>query len=249
MVQEYAAPPQIELMPHPWRSSRSRGLWTIEHRHGKVSELLNLEEPDSDQLVARMCSVSNSALVIGSSQSLSTVDQARSDAFDIEVIRRRSGGGAVLVTPYRQVWFDFFVPAGATLWEDDITKAAIWAGELWASVSALFVNTTPTVHGGRLIADRWGKLVCFAGVGPGEVLIAGRKAVGLSQRRNRYRAHIQTAALVTAAEGNPQDELELLSLTPEERIKGRGVLESRCCVLSADATTVADSLLDALGVD
>ena len=36
-----------------------------------------------------------------------------------------------------------------------------------------------------------GPVVCFAGTGPGEVLVAGRKVVGISQRRTRAGARFQ----------------------------------------------------------
>ena len=42
------------------------------------------------------------------------------------------------------------------------------------------------VHGGGLEHRPWSDLVCFAGIGPGEVLDADdRKWVGVSQRRTR----------------------------------------------------------------
>ena len=36
-------------------------------------------------------------------------------------------------------------------------------------------------------------LVCFAGLGPGEVTVAGAKALGISQRRTRAGARFQCA--------------------------------------------------------
>ncbi len=46
----------------------------------------------------------------------------------------------------------------------------------------------------RCAEDPWSSLVCFAGVGPGEVLVGGRKAVGISQRRTKEWARFQCAA-------------------------------------------------------
>jgi hypothetical protein len=40
----------------------------------------------------------------------------------------------------------------------------------------------------------WSRLVCFAGIGPGEVLVGGRKAVGISHRRTRAGARFQCVA-------------------------------------------------------
>ena len=38
---------------------------------------------------------------------------------------------------------------------------------------------------------RWSSTVCFDGVGAGEVLLAARKLVGISQRRTRHAARLQ----------------------------------------------------------
>ena len=42
-----------------------------------------------------------------------------------------------------------------------------------------------------MVTTPWSDLVCFAGLGPGEVLLDGRKLVGLSQRRTRNGVRIQ----------------------------------------------------------
>ena len=49
------------------------------------------------------------------------------------------------------------------------------------------------VHGGGLICTPWCSLVCFAGLGPGEVTLGGAKLVGISQRRTRAGARFQCA--------------------------------------------------------
>ena len=42
-----------------------------------------------------------------------------------------------------------------------------------------------------MTGGRWSPLVCFAGVGPGEVLLGRRKLVGISQRRTRNGSRFQ----------------------------------------------------------
>ncbi|MDP9389628.1 MAG: hypothetical protein M3Q48_17360, partial [Actinomycetota bacterium] len=49
------------------------------------------------------------------------------------------------------------------------------------------------VHRGGLVASAWSAMVCFAGLGPGEVTVGGRKVVGLAQRRTREGALFQCA--------------------------------------------------------
>ena len=48
-----------------------------------------------------------------------------------------------------------------------------------------------------MIQSFWSHAICFAGVGPGEVLIDGAKVVGISQRRTRAGARFQCAVLRT----------------------------------------------------
>ena len=243
------APAGVEA---PWRGTRA---WTVEHLHGSVSDLLESDEPPPDALrLARIHRVDGPGLVLGSAQKADAVDQHRAAIAGVEVLRRRSGGGAVLLRPGRQVWVDFFVAAGDPLWNDDVALAARWAGRLWALVAAELVAAPCSVHTGRLVADRWGRLVCFAGAGPGEVFAGGRKVVGVSQRRSRDRVRIQTAARLQPGGGDPAatvaddglDELGLLNLTPAQRSAGRAVLASRCGAVRAAEPDLAEALVQAL---
>lgn len=226
--------------------------WTTQRLHGPISDLLDAAEPPPDSpRRARLHIVDHPGLVLGSTQGLETADHQRAEAAGAEVVRRRSGGGAVLLLPERQVWVDFFIPAADPLWSDDVGQAALWVGELWSAVIEPFVSEPVSVHSGRLVADRWGRLVCFAGAGPGEVFVGGRKVVGISQRRNRNRARIQSTARLkhsAAAEGAESggrslDELELLNVTAADRVAGRAVMLSRVGSIPATETDLADALL------
>jgi lipoate-protein ligase A len=126
--------------------------------------------------------------VLGSTQREDVVDRDACDRAGVEVVRRRSGGGAVLLDPGAVLWVDVELPRGDALWDDDVGRAAWWVGE--AFVAALGAGV---VHRGALERGPWGELVCFAGLGPGEVTIDGAKAVGVSQRRTRAGARFQCA--------------------------------------------------------
>ena len=58
------------------------------------------------------------------------------------------------------------------------------------------------MHAGALECGRFGKQVCFAGIGPGEVTVDGVKVVGLSQRRRPAPARGSSAS--STGRGHPE---------------------------------------------
>lgn len=155
-------------------------------------------------------------MVLGSAQPAGDIDEAAAAAAGVAVVRRRSGGGAVLVTAGSVVWVDLVLPAGDRLWEEDVGRAALWVGRAWAAALAGQGVGGAEVWAGPMRRTPWSGRVCFAGVGPGEVLVGGTKMVGVSQRRTRGAALFQTAALVR---WEPEALLELLALPTPERAR------------------------------
>ena len=84
-------------------------------------------------------------------------------------------------------------------------------------------------------------MVCFAGIGPGEVLVGGRKVVGISQRRNRGGARFQCAALLR---WRPGEMVRLFGLQPEEAVSAD--LQGVAVGLGVDAGELAEALLGQL---
>jgi lipoate-protein ligase A len=164
----------------PWRVERHRGPASAFHARA-------LPEPIGPTVWVH--DVDAPALVLGSAQDDGVVDADACRRAGVEVVRRRSGGGAVLLVPDEVMWVDVVVPAGHARWSDDVGRAAWWLGEAWAAA----LGPEATVHRGALVRTPWSGLVCFAGLGPGEVVLGGRKAMGLSQRRTRAGARFQTA--------------------------------------------------------
>ena len=136
-------------------------------------------------------------LVLGSAQPATTVDAPAAAAAGVEVVRRASGGGAVLLDPRDVVWADLVIPPGHPRWDDDVIAAARWVGDAWveALVALGLPADTLACHHGGLVRSRWSDSICFAGLGPGEVRVAGRKVVGISQRRTRAGVRFQIAVL------------------------------------------------------
>jgi lipoate-protein ligase A len=152
-------------------------------------DLLAVPEP-----LVLVCDADRAAVVLGSSQRPEVVDGPAAVAAGVDVVRRRSGGGAVLVEPGAMCWFDVVVPADDPRFADvagDVVASMVRVGrQIDAALTALGVGGT-TVHDGPMVGTPWSRLVCFAGVGGGEVLTPAGKLVGISQRRRRTGARFQ----------------------------------------------------------
>jgi len=217
------------------------------HEAGTVDHLHHLPDPDDGSHVAtrtaRVLHPTEPAIVLGSSQRESVVDVASASRLGLAVARRRSGGGAVLVVPGEQVWVDLLIPKGDPLWHDDIVKAAAWVGRSWADALANLGIDSCEVHAGRLVSTDWSDLVCFAGLGPGEVTISGAKVMGLSQRRGRRWIRIQSAVHLA---WRPEVLLEALALDRGQREMCLSALSDRVFTVESSGPTVVGSILSSL---
>ncbi len=164
--------------------------WRIEHLADDDVGAFHAR-PLGEQRSATFFQVRSPTLVAGSSQRVQSIDTDAAAQRGIDVVRRRSGGGGVLLVPGEHVWLDLEIPASDTLWSDDVGRATWWVGELWRAAVAPFAPLA-LVHTGRMQRTRWSDDICFAGVGPGEVLVGDAKLVGVSQRRTRLAARFQT---------------------------------------------------------
>ena len=164
--------------------------WRVQHHSGEVG-VFHARDIPPDHRTATFFRADSPTLVLGSSQRRESVDDGVASQLGVEVVRRRSGGGGVLLWPDEFVWLDLEIPASDALWSNDIGRSMWWVGELWRAVLA---DSEPraTVHQGRMQRTRWSSDVCFAGTGPGEVLVDSAKLVGISQRRIREAARFQT---------------------------------------------------------
>lgn len=136
-----------------------------------------------------ICDLIDAAMVLGSRQTVDVVDVDACRRAGLEIVRRRSGGGAVLLRPGAAVWIDVVLPHGIA--PDDVRASMVWIGERWGEVLASRLDDAVDVHRGGMVCTPWSDLVCFAGIGPGEVTVGGRKFLGLSQRRTRHGIRVQ----------------------------------------------------------
>jgi lipoate-protein ligase A len=139
--------------------------------------------------------ITRKAIVLGSRQDQSLLNGEQCNRDEIEIVRRRSGGGIVFLAPGEHVWLDVVIPRGDVLWNDDVAKASWWLGDVWVQTLNALGENNVSVHRESLSSDAWGDLLCFAGVGPGEVARQSAeslsKFVGISQRRTRDYARFQ----------------------------------------------------------
>lgn len=135
------------------------------------------------------------AVVMGSAQKPDRFDGARLSADGVELARRRSGGGAVLIDPPAVVWIDVLAPRSSRWWSDGLVETFVEVGRAWrAGLASCGVETTICETAPERTAAA--SLACWAGVGWGELTLDGVKVVGLSQRRTRWGARIQGMAVL-----------------------------------------------------
>ncbi|MGZ4708820.1 MAG: lipoate--protein ligase family protein [Acidimicrobiales bacterium] len=163
----------------------------VERHRGSAADLHALDWPDPVVPTVWVLEVDAPALVLGSTQKAETIDTDRLAAAGIALARRRSGGGAVLLEPGGSVWIDVLLPRDDPRWVDDVGHSFTWLGQAWVGALADLGIGGARVHAGALQCGRFGKQVCFAGIGPGEVTVDGVKVVGVSQRRTRDGARFQ----------------------------------------------------------
>jgi lipoate-protein ligase A len=213
-------------------------VWEVARVSGPATTVLGRALPATRS--AAIVTVDRPALVLGSTQRADAVDEAAARRAGVDVARRRGGGGAVLVRPRQLVWVDVFVPSGDPLWRADASVAFHWVGQAWVDALAA-VGVRAAWHHGPLVCTPWSRLVCFGGIGPGEVTVDGRKVVGLSQRRTRAGALFACAALLA---WDPAAIAELLRADIDV-----GALESAAAGLDVDATALERAFVASLPRD
>ncbi len=182
--------------------------WEVEHRAGAVASLFELaDRMRGGPRRAMVLRPESGALVLGSTQPVPTVDSA----LGLPIVRRRSGGGAVLLEPGAQAWIELWLPRADPLWVDDVGESFLWLGEVWLAALRRFGIDPRVVHG-PYDPGRWGHLACFAGLGPGELAVGDEKVVGISQRRSREGAGFSMAAIVDFDASRLFDVLEAAGL-------------------------------------
>jgi lipoate-protein ligase A len=219
------------------------GGWRVERWTGGAGALhaRTVEEPFRRTVV--LLQVDRPAVVLGSAQPDAAVDRGAAVAAGLAVARRHSGGGAVLVEPGASAWIDVVLPRHDPLWDDDIGRSFLWLGEAWAeALAGQVAGAALVVHRGAMVVTPWSPVVCFAGLGPGEVTVGpgGPKLVGLSQRRTRAGARFQC---IVHRRWHPDRLVEVLAPTADERAAATAALAGAAAEVDLDSEAVLAALL------
>lgn len=219
--------------------------WPVERRRGSAAAFHALEVPEPASAALWWFEAEGPAVVLGSTQPDDAVDAAAAEAAGTAVVRRRSGGGAVHLAPGEVTWVDVVLPADDPRWEHDVGRSFAWLGGAWVDALGELDVAGAVAHAGPLVRTRWSDLVCFAGLGPGEVTVGGAKVVGISQRRTRAAARFQCGVL---HRWDPAALLALLRLTDGERVAAAAELGSVAAGIGARSSAeVVEALAAALG--
>ena len=188
--------------------------WEIQHPRGSVAEGHGAVGAITSRVVLQH-QVDRTTVVLGSGQRDLPGLASRASAMGLDVVRRRSGGGAVLLRPEGVMWVDLLIPRGDPLWDDDVGRSSSWLGAAWVDALAV-VGVESDVHRGAHTTGLTGRAVCFVSRAAGEVLCGGRKVIGISQRRDRSGARFQCAVLFgdDAATNSVAPLVDLLKLEP-----------------------------------
>jgi lipoate-protein ligase A len=184
--------------------------------------------------------ITTPAIVLGSRQTETELNLNACANENVEIVRRRSGGGMVFLSPGKQVWLDVVIPKDDRLWIDDVGQAAWWLGDVWLTAIESLATAGKIqafVHRQDLVRGKYGDRVCFSGAGPGEVMTlddAGNpaKIVGISQRRTRDLARFQCTMYLQWEPVLSQQFGRLLSDTHDSRAELQSNLEHSVMPLS-----------------
>lgn len=192
-------------------------------------------------------------VVFGCSQA-ALLNQARSRPAGCELVQRSSGGGAVLTGPW-MLSTSILLPPDHRLLAGGTVTSYRWLGVLIAGLLrdmgvAAHALSPADVRGST--ADPSLGWACFGGLSPWEVVVGGRKIVGLAQLRRRHGVLLTSGTLLA------RPDWTLLCESLDRPAADRAALEHRTTsceevlgsapLVESFASALHQMLTDVLGV-
>lgn len=129
----------------------------------------------------------NPAVVLGGAQKSSPDMCQRSRQSGIDLLKRRAGGGAVLVGPW-MLSMSLVVPPGHPLASMGLHASYEWLGGVHAAALQSIGIASQVLRSddiARREPDNALSWACYGGFSVGEIVVDGRKLVGLAQLRSK----------------------------------------------------------------
>jgi lipoyl(octanoyl) transferase len=182
---------------------------------------------------------------LGSGQQSSDLDRSRIEAKGWGVLRRTSGGTAVL--HQGQLGYALVLPTTHRLWQGDLVESYERLAEpLRLALDRLGIESEPasaTMRAeAKMNALTLAERICFAALGPFELMVDGRKVVGNSQIRRR-RASTQHGVIQLVGGQSELAEVVAGASLPERLELARFVSERVGPVTNDRADSVVSSAL------
>lgn len=207
---------------------------------GDCEEFHHRPFPTDEVSVVSLFTPTRNAIILGSTQGRELLNESACIAHNVEIVKRRSGGGIVFLSRESTLWIDVEIPHKHSLWLNDVGRSSLWLGEIFLNVLSAMGEKNLELHRGALVKSKWSSLVCFAGKGPGEIFSQdGKKVVGISQRRTRDWARFQC---VVSLQWKPDLLRELLN-DPRPDV---GEISHYGSDLSLDSEELATKMLSAI---
>lgn len=158
--------------------------WVIEYLHGSAYDFIQKGLKVPPFRLVRICRIQRPTVVLGSTQQPLVLSKSTNIA-DIDIVSRRSGGGAVWICPNHYIWIDVFLPSSDVLITRDISSSFFWLGTILVEVLEKIGLQKVQMYRGGFVKTPWSSVICFSSKSPGEIFVNNKKVIGISQRRTR----------------------------------------------------------------
>jgi lipoate-protein ligase A len=201
-------------------------------------------------------------LILGAGRCDPALELAATRAHGLRVVQRQAGGTAVFAGP-GVLGVDIAVPSSHRLASPDVVEAYRWIGGVWEQamrglgIDARAVSVQEARAGFKTadpVVESAMRMACFGTLSPYEVVVHGRKLVGLAQVRRRgvvlwqsgVHVHFDAHALAALIPGQDGDQL---SRELRHRAIGLDELISPAPALETIVQALLSSLTEQVGIE